>query len=522
MNKLLDFLKSVGGKWKSLSKSKQIAIIVLVVGIMTSAIILLTYMNRVEYDVLFSNLEPQDSSKIIEKLKTDKIQYKIDGNSILVPKDKVEELRLSMFTDTSIPSSIKGFELFDQNKFGVTDTEARIMYQRALEGELARTIQGFEEVEKARVHLVLPEESVFTRDSEKASASVTLKLKGNQKLSTEQVKAIISLISGSVKNLPKENIEIVDSNMNLLSENIYDTTQNGIVSANKQQEYKNQFESGLQNDVKSMLEKVFGKDKVTVKVTADLDFNSTEISTIKYDKDAIIRSQHKIKENSNDSNSQGSGGSPIDNNMSNTIQNGNQSSTSNREEEITNYEIGQTEEKIIKVPGEVKRLSVSVVIDGNLNELEKESIKNIVSAATGFSETRGDVINIEALSFNNDAKKRAEADLEEMKKIEEAAKKRKMYIMIGEAAIGVIALIILIAAMRRKRKAATNIEENIVSNNIDMLIGDVLEKQPIIYEPVLEDIDQNMNLEKEIKNYASTKPEQVAELIKTWLSEDER
>lgn len=520
MNKVLNLLKSVGDKWNNLSKSKKISIVIILTGLIISIIIFAIYTNRVEYDVLFSNLEPQDSSKVIEKLKTDKIQYKIEGNSILVPKEKVEELRLSIFSDTSLPSNLKGFELFDQNKFGVTDTEAKIMYQRALEGELARTIQGFDEVEKARVHLVLPEDSVFTRDEEKARASVTLKLKGNSKLSTEQVKAIISLISASVKNLPKENVEIIDSDMNLLSENIFENEQNGVITSTKQQEFKNQFEKNLQSDVKNMLEKVFGKDKVTVKINADLDFDSRQISTIKYDKDSIIRSQHKIKENSNDSNSQGAGGSPIDNNMSNTIQNNNQSSTSNREEEITNYEIGQTEEKIIKAPGEIKRLTVSVVIDGNLSELEKQSIRNIVSAATGLSEERGDIINIEALTFNDDYKKKAQADLEEMKKQEELARKRKTYIMIGEAVAGLIVLLAIALIYRKKNKK--NKEQQIETNQIDMLIGDVIQKQPIAYEPVLEDNEQDMNLEKEIKNYASTKPDQVVELVKTWLAEDER
>ncbi|WP_291964891.1 flagellar basal-body MS-ring/collar protein FliF [Caloramator sp.] len=519
MNKVLNFFKSVGDKWKNLSKSKKISLIIILTGLIISCIIFAIYSNRVEYDVLFSNLEPQDSSKVIEKLKNDKIQYKIEGNSILVPKEKVEELRLSIFSDTTLPSNLKGFELFDQNKFGVTDTEAKIMYQRALEGELARTIQGFDEVEKARVHLVLPEDSVFTRDEEKARASVTLKLKGNSKLSQEQVKAIISLISASVKNLPKENVEIIDNNMNLLSENIFENEQNGIITSTKQQEFKNQFEKNLQSDVKNMLEKVFGKDKVTVKINADLDFDSRQISTIKYDKDSIIRSQHKIKENSNDSNSQGAAGSPINNNMSNTFQNNNQSSVFNREEEITNYEIGQTEEKIIKAPGEIKRLTVSVVIDGNLSELEKQSIRNIVSAATGLSEERGDVINIEALAFNDEYKKKAQADLEEMKKQEELAKKRNTYIMIGEAVAGLIVLLAIVFIYKKKNKK--NVEQ-IEQNQIDMLIGDVIQKQPIAYEPVLEDTEQEMNLEKEIKNYASTKPEQVVELVKTWLAEDER
>ncbi|MCX7695795.1 MAG: flagellar basal body M-ring protein FliF, partial [Caloramator sp.] len=197
----------------------------------------------------------------------------------------------------------------------------------------------------------------------------------------------------------------------------------------------------------------------------------------------------------------------------------NQSSTSNREEEITNYEIGQTEEKIIKAPGEIKRLTVSVVIDGNLSELEKQSIRNIVSAATGLSEERGDVINIEALAFNDDYKKKAQADLEEMKKQEELARKRKTYIMIGEAVAGLIVLLAIALIYRKKNRK--NVEQ-IETNQIDMLIGDVIQKQPIAYEPVLEDNEQDMNLEKEIKNYASTKPEQVVELVKTWLAEDER
>lgn len=121
--------------------------------------------------------------------------------------------------------------------------------------------------------------------------------------------------------------------------------------------------------------------------------------------------------------------------------------------------------------------------------------------------------------FNDDAKKKAQADLEEMKKLEEAAKKKKMYTMIGQGVAGLILLLILFRVFRKKKK--DEIQE-LPENNVDLLIGDVIEKQPIAYEPVLEDIEQDMTLEKEIKSYATNKPDQVVELIKTWLSEDER
>ncbi|EYE88798.1 flagellar M-ring protein FliF [Fervidicella metallireducens AeB] len=524
MNKLTEYFKTLKEKWNNLSKKKRIVIILLTSGIIFSSIILFVYLNRVTYATLFSNLEPQDSEKIITKLNEDKIQYKIKGNSILVPEEKVDELRMTVLSDGYMPSSGKGFELFDEGKFGVTDSEARIMYQRALEGELARTIESFEEVEKARVHLVMPQETVFTRDTDKATASVTLKLKATNTLSPEQVKAIVALVSGSVKNLPKENVEVIDSNMNLLSENLFnDISPTGTVSALKQQEYEKQFENGLQNDLKKMLENVFGAGRVSVKVNADLDFDSKEITTIKYDKDSIVRSQHKIKENASDSLGKDTGNSPIDNNTSNNIVNsGNQSSNSNREEETTNYEIGETKENVVKAPGEVRRMTVSVVIDGNLSFEEKQSIQNIVAAATGYNQERGDTINIEALAFNQEAKKKLESDLAAMQKQEEYEKKKKFYIQVGAASAALILLVIALIIYRRK-KNNEDFEEDKPSHTIDLMVGDnIVPKQSIAYEPILDDNDEGMTLEQELKNYANKKPEQVAEVIKTWLAEDER
>jgi len=519
MDKLKELLGKIKEKWTSFNLTKKVLVLSLITLFFTGIILSAVYLTKEKYEVLFSNLQPQDSQAIVEKLKEQKVSYKIQGNSILVPKSKVDELRLTVLENGYLPSDGQGWSLFDQSKFGVTDTEAKIMYQRALQDELARTIESFDEVEKARVHLVLPDDTVFARDTSKARASVTLKLKYNKTLSQDKVKAIVALVSGSVKDLPKENVEVIDSNMNLLSENLFDDTLSGTSSALKQRDIERQFENQLEKDVLSMLETVFGKDKVTVKINADMDFDSKSITTISYDKDAIIRSQHKIKESSNDSSGAGAGSSPIDNNMSNTLANGSsQSSNTQREEELTNYEVGQTEEKIIKAPGEVKRLSVSVIIDGSLNDAEKQTIKNIVAAATGYDEARGDRINIEALAFNNEAKEKAQKDLEEIQKQLEQKEKIKQYSYIGAAGLALLFGLIAFIRSRRRKKQEKELEQQ---HHLDVVISDVLPKPQVEYQPLLNE-EEEMDLEKEIKDYASKKPEQVVEVIKTWLAEDER
>lgn len=529
MNRVLEFLKSIWSKWKALSTYKKISIIVLIVGLILSSIFLAAYINKTSYDILYTNLEPEVSAKIIEKLKTDGVSYRVEGNSILVPKDKAAELRMSNASE--LQSLNTGFEIFDESKFGVTDTEAKIMYQRALEGELARSIESLEEVERARVHLSIPDESVFARDTQEAKASVIVKVKALNTLREDQVKAIIALVSGSVKNLPQKNVQVLDSDANLLSQDIYDDTNtSGTVSATKQQEYEREFEKRLQNDVKGMLEEVFGQGNVAVKINSDLNFDSKQITTITFDKDNVVqRSIKTVTEKSSDSTGSGGASSTGTDAQFDTTQypatsQGNGTSTYENKDETINNEIGQVEETTIKAPGEVTRMTVSVVIDGTLNDTEKSEIRNIVATAVGFNEDRGDSINISAIPFNTEKQDEIDKELAAMEEAEQRAQRVKLYTRIGIGAASLILLIVLLSIYsRRKRKKE---EENVASdmpNGLDVVVGeDIIPKQPVAYEPVLdEDDDLNMSLEKEIQTYATKKPDQVVEVIKTWLSDDE-
>lgn len=526
MNRLLEFAKSLGEKWKALSIYKKISFVLLFIGIIVSSIFLASYLDKASFGTLYSNLDSDVSAKVIEKLKADGISYRVEGDSILVPKEMVAELRMSNAAE--MQSLNKGFEIFDEGKFGVTDTEAKIMYQRALEGELARSIESLDEVERARVHLVLPDESVFARETENATASVIIKQKGLRTISEEQVKAIVALVSGSVKNLPQKNVQVLDSNANLLSENIFDDTSiSGTVSATRQQEFERNFEDRLQTDVKGMLEEVFGQGNIAVKVNSDLNFDSKQTTTIAYDKDNVVqRSIKTITEKSSDTTGGGNGGStgtdpqfetpeyPVSGDAGGT-------STYEKNDETVNNEIGQVEDITIKAPGEVTRMTVSVVIDGTLNDTEKKEIRNIVATAVGFNEERGDSINISALPFNTEKDDLIAKELAEIEAQEAREAKTRLYTKIGIAAGGLILLFVILSIFRRKKRKSSKADS--ITEGIDVLIDEnVIPKQPISYEPVLdENEDTDMSLEKELKSYASKKPDQVVEVIRTWLSDEE-
>lgn len=534
MKKLLDLLKSVGVKWRALSSLKK-AITIAGATLLAAVIILVIfYSNKVTYKALFYNLDSSESANILEILEQKGISYKVAGDTIYVPEDMVDKLRISIYSNEY--SSSKGYELFDESTFGLTDTEASVMYQRALETELARTISSIDGIKKARVHLVLPEDSVFVSDTKEATASITLKLQAGFSLDEKQVEAIISMVSGSVENLPKKNVQVIDNNLRLLSDGLYDDTSvTGVSSTADQQEMTSAFEKKLEKEVVETLEAIFGAGNVKSTINADMNFDSTKITEVTYDPQSVIRSQTTTKENStNGAGSTNTDTSPVDNNMQNNTEdkNGEQTAQSSSETTTTNYEIPQSEKVTIKAPGEVKRMTVSVVIDGTLSEDEKNSIQNIVAACTGYKEDRGDIINVAAYTFNTDLEDKVQNDLKEMKEEEERRALRQKYTYIGAGAFSLLILIILSSILISKR-VKNNMQKKMIAtagvgSTFEAVVGDdaknpkIIPPQPVAYEPALDDEEIDLNLEKEIKSYAGKKPDQAIDVIKSWLSEDER
>lgn len=530
MGKLSESFKKLIEKWNGFSKTKKIAFGVFFVGIIASLVFLGISVGSTKYEVLFSNMDSNDSAAVYKKLQEDKVNAKVSGNSILVPKGQVDQLRMQMLSEVSMTNGSQGFELLDKSKLGSTDEEMKINYQRALQGELERTIKSFPEIENARVNLVLPEDTAFVKDTEPGNASVTLKLKAGTKLTSDQVKAVVALITGSVKNIPKENVQVIDDKMTLLSKDLYTDNKNladSTTPAEKQQQLKEQYEKDMEKRLLSMLEAIYGKDKVKAKLNADLDFDAVQQDSVTYDPKTVVVSEHGVKDSSTDQGNKTSS-SPVDNNMTNSTATNANNGVTTHEETTKNYDISKVEQKTIKAPGAVKRLTASIALDGNVDDATKTSIRNLAVSAIGYDDKRGDTISVEGVPFDTKVKDDAKKDLDAMQKAADQAKKAKMYTMIGIGAAALLGLGIMLFLLRRKKNEEDDLmAEELQSQGIDVIIGDDTDiqngKQRPKFKPIeLDEENERSHVENEIKRYAKDKPEQVADIIKSWLAEDER
>lgn len=527
MEKILEGINKLKEKWLGLSRNKKIVFIVLSLAFLSVAIYFGVSSTQTKYGVLFSKMDSTDSASVIAKLKSDKVSYKVDSgtNTIYVPTDKVDDLRLEY--SSLIKSGSTGFELFDStSQFGMTDKQYNVQYQRALQGELERTIKSFPQVDNAKVQLVIPEDSVFVQDENPSKASVYLRMKPGQTLSKDQVKAIMSLVAGGVKNLSNDNIKIIDDNMKLLSDEVKSNSGSDMSETtetkNKAQSNK---ESELQKKVLSQLEPIYGSDKVKVQVHADMNFDATQQKTTE-EKNPVVVSEHNTKEYSSAGNTATSS-SPVDSNVNtNQIVNNTTNATGvlTHDESTKNYDTTKVETNTVVSPGTIKRLTVSVVINGNVNAQTQVAINNIVSQAVGLDAQRGDTISIEGLKFDTSSQKAAQKAIDEMNLEKQQAQKQKliMYAVAGGAAL--LALIIgFIILGRKKKKNNEEIEPAEEGHIIDTVVGeaDVKKEKPQFAPIDFEEDDEKNHMEKEIRKYATTKPEQVADVVKAWLNEDE-
>lgn len=526
MNKLAEGFKNLREKFNNLRKGARLAIIISSVAIFVAIITFIVYSASDKYSLLFSNVDSKDAQIITKALEDSKLSYKVKGDSIYVPKENVDELRLQLASELTGGST--GYELMDEgSSFGMTDEEFKLKKLRSLQGELERTIKSFPQIENARVHITPSKDSVFIKDSTPGSAAVYLQLKQGERLSEEQVKSIIALIAGSTDNVPKGNVEVIDSNMNLLSKGLFDEEGNeltGSTSVEAQQAIEKAFEQKLENSVVALLEKAFGKGKVSVSVNADLDFDAKQTNQIIYDPNTVIVGETWSQEiNSEDG--EITSDSPVDNNMGNTIIDViNGEIISSKEEKTVNYEVGKTETIVNSAPGEIERLTASVMVDGNLTAVQQENVRMLAANALGLSTDRGDEITVVGMPFDTTEKDMIAKELADM--VAEAEKERKfaLYKSIALLSLGAIALIVLAVIIIKLTRKGKEEELLAAEGGLNVVIGDEINpKAAEVFTPIsFEEENQKTHFEKEIKGYAKEKPEQVAEIIKAWLTEDER
>ncbi len=506
MEKLSELVKKIKEFIQKLSPKSRKIIIISIIALVSVLSFFFVYSSVTRYGLLYSDLDPSDSKYIHEQLVSMGLDVKVRGKSIYVPRNRVDELRLTFSPE--LKGGSKGFELLDTSSgFGFTDEEFLIQKQRIVQGELERTIKSFSQVKDSRVHITPSKSSVFMTESDPARASVYLKLNPGESLSKEQVKSIIHLVSSAWNNLPFENVEVVDSRMNLLSLGIYDgsTEINFVGSLDAHMNLEKRFEHELENRLLSIIEPVLGFDKFRVRVNAELDFDSKQKTEILIDENKVPISEHTIKEE-NGAFVDGGGG-PIDNNMSN-VEVDLTGDASRREESTVNYEVSKQESTIVYAPGEIRRITASLVYDGDVDDGMRNNLQSIISGVIGFNAERGDSISIVGMEFNGLKQEIAEANRINI-----------IPIVLGGAIVLVGLSLVII--FRRGRKSKDTLYEESDISDIKGIIQQSVEEN--IRKNTIEDTNpENKMLEDEIKRYAVSKPSQVVDIIKSWMMGDTR
>ncbi|MGE3770019.1 MAG: flagellar basal-body MS-ring/collar protein FliF [Bdellovibrionales bacterium] len=367
--------------------------------------------------LLYSGLSSADASAIVQQLDAQKIPYELstDGSTISVPSNQVARMRMDLAGEGLPRGGSIGYEIFDQPEgFGTTSFVQSINHLRALEGELARTVGTLSNVQQARVHLVLPKRELFGRSEQKATASVFLRLKSGG-LSKEQIGAIQNLVAAAVPQLDPQQISIVDDRGNLLAR-ANGNQANANIGQN-QDDLRIAFESEQQQKIEDLLAKTLGYGRVRAQVSADINFDRIITNSEIYDPDGqVVRSTQTTTEESTEGTAGDGGTVSITNNLPGgeaaAAGGGAGGSNTSRSEETVNFEISKTIKEHIQQSGEVKRMSIAVLVDGNYAKAEDgtetytprtdeelEKIKSLVRSAVNFNEKRGDTLEVQNMRF---------------------------------------------------------------------------------------------------------------------------
>jgi len=370
-------------------------------------------------DLLYANLDTRDSSRVVQTLSAEGIPYQLaeDGASVMVPGKEVARARL-VLAERGIPGGGSiGYEIFDDaSSMGTTNFMQNLNMQRALEGELAKSIQTINSVNSARVHLVLPKRQLFSREQQEATASVTLRMSGSARLEKDQILAIQHLIATSVPDLLPSRVSIVDNKGKLLAAGFEDEDDVSVM-ADKTADRRKRFENKLARTIEGLLEQTVGFSKVRAEVSAEMDFDRISINEEAYDPDGqVVRSTQTIELNANAQDSEGAPPVSVGTNLPDPSFQGveglNSSNSESRTEETVNFEITKTTTNQVREVGEVQKLSVAVLIDGTrtLNDETGEYdyvprtqedmllLTGLVKSAIGFDATRGDHVELSDVS----------------------------------------------------------------------------------------------------------------------------
>ena len=536
---VMDFTRTAGGQ--KIMLALGVAAVVAVMGAVWM------WGQQPDYRVLFSNFSDRDGGSIVAELEKMNIPYKYSegGGAVLVPADRVHDARLKLASQGLPKGGNVGFELMENQKLGSSQFVERINFQRAMEGELARSIESVSSVQSARVHLAMPKDSVFVSEQKSPTASVLLNLHPGRALDLQQISAIVHLVASSVPELPIKNVTVVDQHGNLLSETGKMASANGMDPS--QIKYVQDLQQNVVKRIESIITPIVGPNNVRAEATADVDFSRSQQAVESYKPNQtpdamVIRSQQTSEALNGNGNPGGVPGAltnqppapatapinaaPI--NAQDAVAGANGvGSTSTRKDATVNYEVDKTIQYVQQGVGGLKRLSVAVVVnykkttdaDGKvtmtpLTEAETTQINNLVKEAMGFNAERGDSVNVVNTPFAR-TEQETLPDLPWWKQSDNVE-----YIQMAKTAgkYLLMALLLLILYLRvlkpMLKKLSASMAQPPVSQNAQLQHADA----GVLALPGQRNYQENLSRAQKMAN---EDPRVVANIVKTWVGSNE-
>jgi len=511
MDFLRQFYTHINSVIKNMSASQMILAVSLAATVVIAGLILFGVFRSITYVTLYSDLDSQSISEVIDKLDEMNISHRISdgGNTIEVPTGDVYKARIRLAGIGLPKSGTVGYSIFDKTNLGMTEFLQKMNFRRALEGELARSIMELDNVKAARVHVVIPEDHLFKEDKQPPTASVLVKLQSGGSLTPRQIRGVTHLVSASVEGLTPDNISIVDYHGNLLTSNIATDPLASLSST--QLELRKNVERYLEDKAQTLLEQTVGRGKSIVRVTAQLNFDQMEKTTETYDPDNLaVRSEERTEETSEDASQ-----SALDS-----------TSTQNKtsvENAITNYEVNRTMQRIVNSVGNIEKLTVAVLVDGNYepviaddgtetiqyaprNTEELNRITALVKNAVGYDDKRSDQIEVVSMQFDTEGLE------DNQKRLDEIAT-RSFYMDVGKKVLMVVAgLLLFLYGKKKVKKMASAIGKYVPPFSNVPSIPRQPEQQAVV-QP------QKARLVDQMKKTAEDRPDEIARVIRTIMTE---
>ena len=454
-------METIGQALKNIGPGRIAIVGGVFLGLIIFFIIFVTRFTSPSMEVLYSDLDTADSTRITAQLQTmgAKYQLKQGGKEILISAKDVTRVRLEL-AEQGMGGSVLGYELFDRSEaIGTTNFMQNVNYIRALEGELSRTIESLNSVKGARIHLVMPKRELFSRKKQEPSASVFLRMRGATRLSSEQISAVQHLVAAAVPSLTPKHISVIDNKGKLLAGGFEDNDGMGAVSS-KIDEKNRILENRLAKTLEELIEKSVGFGHVRAEVHAEMDFDRISTNEERYDPEGqVVRSTQSIEETSSTKDSDGSPSVTVGTNLPDADQDSGDSQSSsaaeNRTEETVNFEISKKVINHIREAGTIKKLSVAVLVDYK-HELNEEGVKtaikrspenmellaNLVKGAIGYDADRGDQIEVIQMVFKDSI------DVEEQLDQFFGLDKNDLLRIVEIIVLGIVALLVILLVIR--------------------------------------------------------------------------